>query len=252
MDDQACCSAATGKKPRRAYSGKKTCKAPGHEIREARKALPPQLRLQVWEKYMGPMIHGLCFVCEHTPITFGVNVEYGHVLAVANGGADTVENLRPICGSCNKSMGTQNLLEYRERLVQSGACEPIDISGITAGEILCESFGASSSNASQASPAEKQILDNLQVLTDARITLLASLLGIKSRSPRATRIAIARKQYTLPRQFHTGCTRISRDDIRELIADFDHTLLASIFGSPGPDATIAQLRVHAFTMLGIL
>lgn len=84
-----------------------------------RKALQPALKIAVWEKYIGSSLHGVCFVCATAPITFGTNVEYGHVIAVAKGGEDTVENLRPICASCNRSMGTRNLLEYRAQLLTS-------------------------------------------------------------------------------------------------------------------------------------
>ena len=76
--------------------------------------VPPQLRRLVWEKYMKDpnKSSGPCFVC-------GTNIhllqfECGHVISYADGGPLTVENLRPICGSCNKSMGAKNLYEYKE------------------------------------------------------------------------------------------------------------------------------------------
>ncbi len=41
-----------------------------------------------------------------------LNFSCGHILAEANGGALHVSNLRPICVSCNSSMGTKNMNEF--------------------------------------------------------------------------------------------------------------------------------------------
>ena len=38
--------------------------------------------------------------------------ECGHVESEATGGDMSIENLRPICSSCNKSMGIKNMREY--------------------------------------------------------------------------------------------------------------------------------------------
>lgn len=43
------------------------------------------------------------------------NFHCGHVIAAANGGPESIENLRPICENCNKTMGVQNLMEYVEK-----------------------------------------------------------------------------------------------------------------------------------------
>jgi 5-methylcytosine-specific restriction endonuclease McrA len=43
------------------------------------------------------------------------NFECGHVLAEAKGGQLSVENLRPICGGCNRSMGSENLEDFKRR-----------------------------------------------------------------------------------------------------------------------------------------
>jgi hypothetical protein len=45
-----------------------------------------------------------------------------HVIPKAKGGQNTVENLRPLCGSCNSSMGTRNLNSF---ILEMGA-EPKD------------------------------------------------------------------------------------------------------------------------------
>ena len=75
--------------------------------------VPQKLRETVWKKYMGNKQEGKCYCCDITTIdTF--NFEAGHVISVKNNGPTTVGNLRPICRSCNSSMGTQNLEEFRK------------------------------------------------------------------------------------------------------------------------------------------
>jgi hypothetical protein len=88
---------------------------------QKRRALPQQLRAAVWREYMGANLDGHCWCCERESINALTNVEYGHVIAHARGGADTVANLRPICSSCNKSMGTRDMLEYKRELMHAFA-----------------------------------------------------------------------------------------------------------------------------------
>lgn len=74
-----------------------------------------QLRMGVWDRHMpdGTQIKGPCFVCKED-ISI-LNFECGHVVSDKDKGERTVNNLRPICSSCNKSMGAMNLFEYMER-----------------------------------------------------------------------------------------------------------------------------------------
>lgn len=41
--------------------------------------------------------------------------EAGHIMSVKEGGTDTLDNLRPICKSCNRSMGTENMDAFKAR-----------------------------------------------------------------------------------------------------------------------------------------
>lgn len=57
---------------------------------------------------------GYCWCCRSTIInTF--DFEAGHVQARSKGGGDEIENLRPICGICNRSMGSENMIEFQKR-----------------------------------------------------------------------------------------------------------------------------------------
>ena len=84
------------------------------ELATRSRRIPPKLRKQVWEFYsLNPKnTTNPCFVCQDK-----INVwdfECGHVQSHAEGGPISLENLRPICGSCNKSMGSTNLFEYKK------------------------------------------------------------------------------------------------------------------------------------------
>lgn len=75
------------------------------------KTIPKPLREQVWRKD-NKNITSICPICNQNEIT-AFNFECGHIIAESKGGALTIDNLRAICGSCNKSMGTRNMNEFR-------------------------------------------------------------------------------------------------------------------------------------------
>lgn len=71
-----------------------------------KKKIPLALREQVWLLYFGDRnFKNKCYVqwCENhiTPFTF----EVGHNVPESKGGTIDIDNLRPICSKCNKSMG---------------------------------------------------------------------------------------------------------------------------------------------------
>jgi 5-methylcytosine-specific restriction endonuclease McrA len=72
------------------------------------------LRQLVWNRYIGAR-HGLgwCWCCRSTQIS-AFAFECGHVVSESDGGATTVENLRPICSLCNRSMGTKNMISFQK------------------------------------------------------------------------------------------------------------------------------------------
>ena len=77
-----------------------------------RKTIPLALRRSVWNKYIGEEIgKTLCLCCKISDIS-QMTFSCGHVVSVYNGGDINLENLKPICVSCNSSMGTQNMDEF--------------------------------------------------------------------------------------------------------------------------------------------
>lgn len=74
--------------------------------------IPVTVRNIVWNTYVGSELkQSFCLCCSTEPITCA-NFDCGHVIAEKNGGSLTIDNLRPICGHCNKSIGTQNMEDF--------------------------------------------------------------------------------------------------------------------------------------------
>lgn len=81
---------------------------------EPRKAIPKAIRRALWAKYFGESTIGTCYCCKN-PLN-GMDIwEAGHIISHADNGPDTAENLRPICVSCNRSMGTENMDVFKAR-----------------------------------------------------------------------------------------------------------------------------------------
>jgi len=69
--------------------------------------IPSALRHKVWTTYASE-IYRKCFCCRSNEIEES-NFECGHIISRHNGGPITLENLRPICSQCNRSMSTKNM-----------------------------------------------------------------------------------------------------------------------------------------------
>lgn len=95
--------------PKKTTSKKATVENPDIPEAAKRKPLTKKLRSVVWNTYIGEE-HGVakCTCCQQIDIR-QMSFHCAHVIAVSRGGLDTIDNLRPVCESCNKSMGTRNM-----------------------------------------------------------------------------------------------------------------------------------------------
>lgn len=75
--------------------------------------LSASLRKSVWLTYIGDVESGRCLCCNVAVITKN-GYDCGHVVAEARGGPATLQNLRPICKTCNTSMGVKNMEEFMQ------------------------------------------------------------------------------------------------------------------------------------------
>lgn len=78
------------------------------------KSIPKKIREAVWTNQFGSTLDGQCYCCKEKITALG-NWHVGHVVPQSAGGADTAGNLRPVCVSCNLSMGTENMEEFKTR-----------------------------------------------------------------------------------------------------------------------------------------
>jgi len=77
-------------------------------------AIPKHVKTLVWNKYIGSdKAEAPCVSCRTQKISIR-DFHCGHVLAEANGGDSTINNLRPICAPCNLSMGKRSMNEFTQ------------------------------------------------------------------------------------------------------------------------------------------
>lgn len=75
-----------------------------HVCCDRRVRIPKTLRVQVWGQ---PSLVGVCHACKSV-LNF-TDFECGHIIAVAHGGKTTLDNLAPVCRTCNLDMGTMHM-----------------------------------------------------------------------------------------------------------------------------------------------
>ena len=74
-----------------------------------KKSISKSLKNNVWDTYIGPEKGQTeCYTGCGTIIN-SKNFECGHIEAESKGGSTNRTNLRPICSTCNKSMGSKNM-----------------------------------------------------------------------------------------------------------------------------------------------
>jgi hypothetical protein len=73
-----------------------------------KKPIPQALKWQTWIRYAGENFKAKCATPWCHNIMNVTNFQAGHKQAEAAGGPTTLENLIPICASCNQSMGTEH------------------------------------------------------------------------------------------------------------------------------------------------
>lgn len=77
-----------------------------------RRSIPKKVRLFLWERHIGREFHdGPCVTCGRRIEIDHMHVM--HVISVANGGSNHVDNLRPCCSTCNLKVGISDLENFR-------------------------------------------------------------------------------------------------------------------------------------------
>ena len=92
-------------------------KSTKNQSQKKRKIFCSKDRGKVWENIFGRQYTNICPLCQKN-IMQALDTDtwhMGHIQAWSKGGSDTLENIRPICIACNKSMGSENLKDYCKR-----------------------------------------------------------------------------------------------------------------------------------------
>lgn len=77
--------------------------------------IPQAVRVAVWNKYIGrDRYSNECYIGCGNLIQQN-NFECGYIISEKKGGKITMQNLRPICNICNKSIGTKNMMDFIEK-----------------------------------------------------------------------------------------------------------------------------------------
>lgn len=79
------------------------------DIKSGKKKIQWSLKESVWKRDFGEEENGQC-TCGKT--IFLRDHQCGHIVSEKMGGPIEKYNLKPICKSCNKNMGTRNMFEY--------------------------------------------------------------------------------------------------------------------------------------------
>jgi hypothetical protein len=89
-----------------------------------KKPIPKALREQVWMRHAHQAFEMKCptTLCQNRITAFDFHC--GHIVAEANGGSTTINNLIPICSRCNLSMGTKSFNEWSNNFVYSSINKP--------------------------------------------------------------------------------------------------------------------------------
>ena len=76
-----------------------------------RPKLKKMVRIKVWNSWIGTdKRYGVCQICLDEPISITC-FHVGHIQSWNRGGLSRLDNLLPVCQSCNDSMGTANVID---------------------------------------------------------------------------------------------------------------------------------------------
>ena len=76
--------------------------------------IPHGIKKEVWRRYQGNKLEGECYVCEGTICAMSFHA--GHLKSEYNGGQVSVDNMRPVCRSCNSKVGVHDMDAYKRAL----------------------------------------------------------------------------------------------------------------------------------------
>jgi 5-methylcytosine-specific restriction endonuclease McrA len=141
-----------------------------------------KIRQEVWTEHNGSAFESPCFVDWCTNIINVFNYQVGHDIPKSKGGPNTLDNLKPICESCNQSMGNKYTIkewnklfeipEQKKELVEKYKYQPLpQLSNVSITENKVLRI---------VNEAERQITHRIQNTLDNKLN--SNISNIKTRS----------------------------------------------------------------------
>lgn len=129
-------------------------------------SVPSALRYIVWTKYASEtLLKSKCFCCRTREIEVA-NFHCGHVISHHDGGPVSLENLRPVCGQCNSSMGTENMVAFIKRCGFWTQCQSNNNNTVDQRAIIKSNYRPSSTYEKKINPAERVIIPTGTSMTE--------------------------------------------------------------------------------------
>lgn len=88
-----------------------------------KKNIPASLKSAVWCQYNGKKFEAKCHVKWCGTIVNVFNFEAGHDIPESKGGMTNIDNLRPICALCNKSMSNNFSIQEFSKKFENKKCK---------------------------------------------------------------------------------------------------------------------------------
>jgi len=79
-----------------------------HEWKTCKDVISKQIKTDVWKTYYNNKTKKCCPITDCKKFITNVNFSTGHIISEANKGTLQIDNLHPICVSCNSKMSTKN------------------------------------------------------------------------------------------------------------------------------------------------
>ena len=104
------------KRNNKKYKKYKKNKKQIHHIK-SKEQIPKRIRELVWTTYNGEVFTSKCYVSWCTNNINVFSFQTGHDIPESKGGTLDIDNLKPICGSCNLSMGNKYSITEWSKLI---------------------------------------------------------------------------------------------------------------------------------------
>ena len=85
---------------------------------KTKEQIPKRIRELVWTTYNGEVFTSKCYVSWCTNNINVFSFQTGHDIPESKGGTLDIDNLKPICGSCNLSMGNKYSITEWSKLIK--------------------------------------------------------------------------------------------------------------------------------------